>query len=136
MTFFRYRRRYLGQLCRLVAGLLKAGFKAMDPRGQPAFILYVQTFGDLVTFNPTSMPWVPTACFCPLARFRYCRPCRRTRSGRRCATWCWIFCAAKAYSIPISQRASVSGTTPDSRCTTASAPKLPVLPGASVSPVT
>jgi hypothetical protein len=24
----------------------------MDPRGQPAFILYVQTFGDLVTFNP------------------------------------------------------------------------------------
>ncbi|MGH8221547.1 MAG: hypothetical protein ACREQZ_01105, partial [Woeseiaceae bacterium] len=32
--------------------LLRMGFKAMDPRGQPAFILYVQTFGDLVTVNP------------------------------------------------------------------------------------
>ncbi len=50
--FFRYRRRYLGALCQLVAGLLKAGFKAMEPRGRPAFILYVQTFGDLVTLNP------------------------------------------------------------------------------------
>jgi hypothetical protein len=50
--FFRYRRRHPGELCRWVAGLLRTGFKAMDPRGQPAFILYVQTFGNLVTFNP------------------------------------------------------------------------------------
>ena len=50
--FFRYRCRHLGELCRLGAGLLRTGFKAMDPRGQPAFILYVQTVGDLVTFNP------------------------------------------------------------------------------------
>ena len=50
--FFRHRRRYLGNLCRLVAALLKAGFKVMAPHGQPAFVLYVQTFGDLVTFNP------------------------------------------------------------------------------------
>ena len=27
--FFRYRRRYLGELCRLVAGLLKTGFEAL-----------------------------------------------------------------------------------------------------------
>lgn len=37
--FFRYRRRYLGELCRLVAALLKAGFKVMAPHGQPAFVL-------------------------------------------------------------------------------------------------
>ena len=46
------RRRYLGELCRLVAALLKASFKAMAPHGQPAFVLYVQTFGDLVTCHP------------------------------------------------------------------------------------
>jgi len=50
--FFRSRRRNLGELCRLVAGLLKSGYSAMEPRGRPAFILYVQTFRDLVTFNP------------------------------------------------------------------------------------
>lgn len=50
--FFHYRRRYPGDLCRLVAVLLKAGYTAMDPRAQPAFILYVQTFGGLVTCNP------------------------------------------------------------------------------------
>jgi len=31
---------------------ISTGFKAIEPRGQPAFNLYVQTFGDLVTFNP------------------------------------------------------------------------------------
>ncbi|MCP4979952.1 MAG: hypothetical protein GY935_05585 [Gammaproteobacteria bacterium] len=29
--FFRHRRRYLGELCRLAAALLKAGFKVMAP---------------------------------------------------------------------------------------------------------
>jgi hypothetical protein len=33
-------------------GRISTGFKAIGPRGQPAFIAYVQTFGDLVTFNP------------------------------------------------------------------------------------
>ncbi|HWM28280.1 MAG TPA: hypothetical protein VNQ14_07470 [Woeseiaceae bacterium] len=33
-----------GQLCRLVAGQLKAGFKAMEPRGQP-WPLRVETEG-------------------------------------------------------------------------------------------
>jgi hypothetical protein len=31
---------------------ISTGFKAIGPRGQPTFIAYVQTFGDLVTFNP------------------------------------------------------------------------------------
>jgi hypothetical protein len=35
--FFRFHRRYLGEHCRLVAGFLRTGFKAMEPRGQPAF---------------------------------------------------------------------------------------------------
>lgn len=31
---------------------ISTGFKAIGPRGQPAFIAYVQTFGDLATCNP------------------------------------------------------------------------------------
>lgn len=72
--FFRYRRRYLGQLCRLVAGLLKAGFRAMEPRGEPAFILYVQTFGDLVTFNPHIHALVADGVFLPSGTFRLLPP--------------------------------------------------------------
>ena len=63
--FFRYRRRYLGELCRLVAGLLKTGFDALEPHGQPAFILYVQTFGNLVTFNPHIHALVADGVFLP-----------------------------------------------------------------------
>ena len=72
--FFRYRRRYLGELCRLVAGLLKAGFNALEPHGQPAFILYVQTFGDLVTFNPHIHALVADGVFLPSGRFRVLPP--------------------------------------------------------------
>ena len=68
--FFRYRRRYLGLLCQLVAGLLKAGFKVMEPRGRPAFILYLQTFGDLVTFNPHLHALVADGVFLPSGTFR------------------------------------------------------------------
>jgi len=31
---------------------ISTGFKAIGPRGQPVFIAYMLTFGDLVTFNP------------------------------------------------------------------------------------
>ena len=31
---------------------ISTGFEAIGPGGQPAFIAYVQSFGDLVTFNP------------------------------------------------------------------------------------
>ena len=50
--------------------LLKAGFKAMEPRGQPAFILYVQTFGDLVTFNPHIHVLVADGVFLPSGMIR------------------------------------------------------------------
>jgi hypothetical protein len=72
--FFRYRRRYLGELCRLVAALLKAGFKAMAPHGEPAFVLYVQTFGDLVTFNPHIHALVADGVFLPTGTFRVLPP--------------------------------------------------------------
>ncbi len=71
---FRYRRQYLGELCRLVAGLLKAGFDVLEPRGQPAFILYVQTFGDLVTFNPHIHALVADGVFLPSGTFRVLPP--------------------------------------------------------------
>lgn len=74
--FFCYRRRYLGALCQLVAGLLKAGFKAMEPRGRPAFILYVQTFGDLVTFNPHIHALVADGVFLPSGTFQVLPPRR------------------------------------------------------------
>jgi hypothetical protein len=72
--FFRYRRRYLGTLCQLVAGLLKAGFKATVPHGQPAFVLYVQTFGDLVTCNPHIHALVADGVFLPSGTFRVLPP--------------------------------------------------------------
>lgn len=72
--FFRHRRRYLGELCRLVAALLKAGFKVMASRGQPAFVLYVQTFGDLVTFNPHIHALVADGIFLPTGTFRVLPP--------------------------------------------------------------
>ncbi len=68
--YFRYRRQRLGQLCRLVAELLTVGFKVMEPRGRPAFILYVQTFGDLVTFNPHIHVLVADGVFLPSGMFK------------------------------------------------------------------
>jgi hypothetical protein len=41
----------MAPLCRIVARLLKAGFTAIQQRGQPAYGQYIQTFGDLVSFN-------------------------------------------------------------------------------------
>ncbi len=50
--FFAYRRSLLGELCRIVARLLAEAYRAANPRARPGFILFVQTFGDLVNFNP------------------------------------------------------------------------------------
>jgi len=45
----RYR---LGGFCRIVARLLSAAYKEAAPWGKPGYILFVQTFGDLVNFHP------------------------------------------------------------------------------------
>ncbi len=45
-----HQRHRLGELCRIVGRLLTEAYREVDPDGQPGFILFVQTFGDLVTF--------------------------------------------------------------------------------------
>jgi hypothetical protein len=49
---FFHRRAYLGELCRMIGKRLKQNYREMLPAGEPGFITFVQTFGDLVTFNP------------------------------------------------------------------------------------
>jgi len=50
-SVFHYRP-YLGRLCRIIGKLLTQNFREVLPDGAPGFITFVQTFGDLVTFNP------------------------------------------------------------------------------------
>ena len=46
------RRARLGELCRIAARLLTDAYTAAAPGARPGLILFVQTFGDLVNFNP------------------------------------------------------------------------------------
>lgn len=50
----------------------------MEARGQPAFVLYVQTFGDLVTFNPHIHALVADGVFLPSGAFRLLPPLPET----------------------------------------------------------
>jgi len=80
----------------LVAGLPKAGFKATYPHGQPAFVLYVRTFGDLVTVNSHIHARVADGMFLASDTFRVlpplpkggdvvvCRNSETRRIKRRC----------------------------------------------------
>jgi len=72
--WFRHDRARLGKLCQLIAKLLHQGFRSMAPQGRPAFILYVQTFGDLVTFNPHIHALVADGVFYPSGTFRVLPP--------------------------------------------------------------
>lgn len=49
---FSRRRRLLGELCHIVERLLLQAYGDAGATGRPGLILFVQTFGDLVTFNP------------------------------------------------------------------------------------
>jgi len=49
---FFHHRAYLGELCRLIGKRLKQNYREVLKEGEPGFITFVQTFGDLVTFNP------------------------------------------------------------------------------------
>ena len=68
--WFRHDRARLGRLCQLVAKLLVQGYQALDPRSKPGFMLYIQTFGDLVTFNPHIHALVADGVFYPSGSFR------------------------------------------------------------------
>lgn len=46
------RRAWLGDLCRIAARLLEKACRAAVPGARPAFIEFVQIFGDLLNFNP------------------------------------------------------------------------------------
>ncbi|MGQ0510135.1 MAG: IS91 family transposase [Betaproteobacteria bacterium] len=67
--FFAYRRSLLGELCRIVARSLTEAYRVAYPRGCPGFILFVQTFGDLVNFNPHVHALVADGVFEPSGRF-------------------------------------------------------------------
>ena len=47
-----HHRAYLGELCRMIGKRLKQTYREILPDGEAGFIAFVQTFGDLVTFNP------------------------------------------------------------------------------------
>jgi hypothetical protein len=49
---FSRRRALLGELCHVVERLLISAYSGAGAEGRPGLILFVQTFGDLLTFNP------------------------------------------------------------------------------------
>jgi len=49
---FSSRRALLGELCHVVERLLISAYSGAGAEGRPGLILFVQTFGDLLTFNP------------------------------------------------------------------------------------
>ncbi len=67
-------RPFLGELCRIVAGLLTECFNAAVPDDKPAFILFIQTFGDLVTFQPHLHAFVADGIFQENGVFRVLPP--------------------------------------------------------------
>jgi hypothetical protein len=69
-----HQRRRLGELWRIVAGLLTSGYQAMAGTGQAGFILYVQTFGDLTNFHPHIHVLATDGVFSPRGVFRVLPP--------------------------------------------------------------
>ena len=49
---FSCRRALLGKLCNIIEKLLARAYRNIRPAARPGMILFVQTFGDLVNFNP------------------------------------------------------------------------------------
>ncbi len=67
----RYR---LGAFCRIVSRLLNEACEETAPWGRPGFILFVQTFGDLVTFHPPIHALVADGVFSETGAFRVLPP--------------------------------------------------------------
>ena len=66
---FARRRRWLGELCRIAERLLSHAYAEALPAGRPALIVFVQTFGDLVNFNPHLHVLAADGAFLPNGRF-------------------------------------------------------------------
>jgi len=69
-----HRRHRLGALCRIVARLLNSTYNEAAPWGRPGFVLFVQTFGDLVTFHPHVHALVADGVFSASGTFRVLPP--------------------------------------------------------------
>jgi hypothetical protein len=67
--FFARRREWLGALCRIAERLLSRAYVEALPGGRPALIVFVQTFGDLVNFNPHLHVLAADGAFLPGGRF-------------------------------------------------------------------
>ena len=67
--FFARRREWLGDLCRIAERLLSRAYTEVLPAGRPALIVFVQTFGDLVNFNPHLHVLAADGAFLPGGRF-------------------------------------------------------------------
>ena len=67
--FFAFRRSLLGEFCRLIARALTEAYGAANPCARPGFILFVQSFGDLVNFNPHVHALVADGVFDASGRF-------------------------------------------------------------------
>ncbi|HMG60545.1 MAG TPA: transposase zinc-binding domain-containing protein [Burkholderiales bacterium] len=65
---FSRKRGLLAELCHIVEHLLISAYSRAGVEGRPGLILFVQTFGDLLTFNRTSMCWRQMAFFAPTVR--------------------------------------------------------------------
>jgi hypothetical protein len=81
--FFAYRRSLLGELCRIIARALMQAYGAALPRARPRFILFVQTFGDLVNFNPHVHALVADGVFEASGRFIPLPPTPEALLGER-----------------------------------------------------
>ncbi len=69
-----HQRHRLGRWCRIVSGLLNEVYKEVAPWGKPGYILFVQTFGDLVTFHPHIHALVADGIFVESGTFRVLPP--------------------------------------------------------------
>ena len=67
--FFARCRSFLGEFCRIIARSLTQAYGVAHPRARPGFILFVQTFGDLVNFNPHVHALVADGVFEASGRF-------------------------------------------------------------------
>jgi hypothetical protein len=77
---FACRRAWLGEWCRIAARLLADAYVVMLPGAKPGLIRFVQTFGDLVNFNPhvpvlaADGAFLPDGCMDILQAMRITKP--------------------------------------------------------------
>lgn len=69
-----HQRHRLGAFSRIVANLLSDAYAEAATWGKPGFILFVQTFGDLVTFHPHIHALVADGAFANSGTFRVLPP--------------------------------------------------------------